>query len=1371
MATSPGATMIVTVAVTLLAVYGVTAGPLNSVHGDLCKKMNGRRYYLEANTKATLTAVNVTLPRYPRLVDTEKVKVASLPFHRLPLQHRRTERDSQMSTTTTTTTTSASAPAPDPLLSESTPPSSPMHHPHLEEEEEGEGAGVAPSMSEPFRCGAEFFTCPECHLEFKFGTVNLPSCSHDHSCRCDYVRIREPPYTGGGGGRDVCSTGGPFPPSFATQTREVIVDFLYATRHAHAFSITVTARRNKYRITEEVNKTRGYISSPFFPELYPKEHWMEYRLEAQHPDGRIKVNFLDFLLSPWSFVEVEDTNKTRVGVFSGALFRPPILVSSGPHLTVRFNGNGETARGFNLQYSFVSAGSPESKPAVTDCGGIVTNFGGTITMMNMARGERNFTVYDCVWIFQPPRNYAFKSHMSIRLVQFEDVVAGSQLEIRQGLTSRDYLMETVVAGKGKAPKGNDHGSAADTGFYVRLRGAFTQKSKLAIVYSAYSYIGTCYPVTDFLCQNHRCIPKMLGCDGFDHCGDGSDEPSSCYLGPGNKSLTPQDAAWWYQNTPNYYFPQKNNLMSGGPHGWSTLISFLAMITVILIMFALLSNTFRVRMHSNNSGHRERRSGERNSREASLSDGVEIFDASADDPPLYEPPPDYEEVVKLILSGNNLKLVRRPGGVTAWVPDKGDEGGSSGNTQTWTPDGRPTRTRHASLDLERGVEVVLWDANGFPRLPRRGPSDAATAATVATNATAATTTTTTAATNRPRPMTATLPGHIRRSSLPAPPQPEVIRAHVQGHGVSMAPETITEAPEGLDSPAGPLRTPRRAAMRAIQPALSSPSLSMRSFQYDSSAPSTPRPTPRGGARAPRDAAERASRMAKRGRRRKKTSTLRETRPARSDEAAPPSYEGGHGGQPCLHARPLSPAPVAGPSSAPALAPAPSSLVSESTQTSLDQEDVAPTERLRAARNMFQRMSREADAHVHTDTPAPRPVSAPAHSRAPATAQASTTTATPSPAPRPSVRAPARRSLPPHHGGTISRGTVKARTAMLLRSRVTANGECECSGACSCGHARASSSRRGGAVRSRVNYYLAVQEAAVPEGPPPHLPPDAAAKKRRIARPRSLPAHAPRPAPPAPRPVPSPVSPVQQTAASPMEEDHERPLLPLASPEEAPDGVLPCIKDRVLLYDDLTRTAAAPFSAASHSPKASPSTVFPGHRSPSPKCPSPRSPSPRTPSPALLDSPVRPGLVRDTKNLILSALRQDAPPRQDREPRVPYLRLRSEDAATPEGEAPLSPPPLREDQAQSIEMWDACWQGGEKPPAPDRQAPLPQPRARDTLRLELNKFKPAAPQGECSAASPEGGKAQRDETPAREEPVKEEAMEVQQQQQQQQQTGRR
>lgn len=40
----------------------------------------------------------------------------------------------------------------------------------------------------------------------------------------------------------------------------------------------------------------------------------------------------------------------------------------------------------------------------------------------------------------------------------------------------------------------------------------------------------CYAGSDFLCQNHRCIQSQLNCDGFDHCGDNSDEPSTCLRG-------------------------------------------------------------------------------------------------------------------------------------------------------------------------------------------------------------------------------------------------------------------------------------------------------------------------------------------------------------------------------------------------------------------------------------------------------------------------------------------------------------------------------------------------------------------------------------------------------------------------------------------------------------------------------------------------------------------------------------------------------------------------------------------------------------------------------------------------------------------------
>jgi hypothetical protein len=37
-------------------------------------------------------------------------------------------------------------------------------------------------------------------------------------------------------------------------------------------------------------------------------------------------------------------------------------------------------------------------------------------------------------------------------------------------------------------------------------------------------IGTC-PWNDFACLNGKCIPHLFKCDGYNNCGDGSDESS------------------------------------------------------------------------------------------------------------------------------------------------------------------------------------------------------------------------------------------------------------------------------------------------------------------------------------------------------------------------------------------------------------------------------------------------------------------------------------------------------------------------------------------------------------------------------------------------------------------------------------------------------------------------------------------------------------------------------------------------------------------------------------------------------------------------------------------------------------------------------
>lgn len=64
----------------------------------------------------------------------------------------------------------------------------------------------------------------------------------------------------------------------------------------------------------------------------------------------------------------------------------------------------------------------------------------------------------------------------------------------------------------------------------------------------------CFVGPEFLCGNHRCIPFYLQCDGFDHCGDNSDE-TSCTINSDNENV----ARPWYTHTSNYFFPKTDNL--------------------------------------------------------------------------------------------------------------------------------------------------------------------------------------------------------------------------------------------------------------------------------------------------------------------------------------------------------------------------------------------------------------------------------------------------------------------------------------------------------------------------------------------------------------------------------------------------------------------------------------------------------------------------------------------------------------------------------------------------------------------------------------------------------------------------------------------
>ncbi|XP_071445111.1 uncharacterized protein Culd [Hetaerina americana] len=668
------------------------------------------------------------------------------------------------------------------------------------------------------QCGMEIVTCPSCVITIVFHSLNLSTCSQDGSCRCDYMWITEPPYEASGapfcgvvktppsGSGDIGQAEwfGAFPRGYRdnsavgyrSRTRTVSLSLLFASRHRHAFTLEYSSERNRqflkgYRPSPSANATTGGIlSSPFFPALYPRDLGAEHFIISPDPSARVRLLFSDFQLAASSIVEFYDWNGTRLEVSSGAQFRPPVVLSSGPSLLVRFYANGGTGLGYKATYSFLTGQIADNilKP-FTDCGGFVEDIGGAITMMEMVP-PGSVRAYDCVWIVRPPKFRAhLKTHLYLRVAQFQDMGGSTELHVRQGTTSETPLLEVLrlpspsaaapmrhhssssryrrhtshgtdiphrssrlfgwlqppvhppqdmthpndledhvtpeisepvplldtvnkdvdstyrlisnsvelpveaalpwetnqpttgapssplalmanpVTDTPRSPPprrrrpppvaarkqvGREHVLPLEVGFYVTLSGTFAHESRLSIVYTAFSYMD-CFAGTDFLCKNHRCIPGRLTCDGFDHCGDASDEPPSCHTdgdgglleGPGGIGMMGGMGAdngidrHWYSHTPNYYFPKMERYPDLKT---ATLVFIVSSLGLILLIAALIILLYRM-------GSRARQHRELQSRLQTISDllgeydGARIEEISTDDPPDYEAPPTYEDVVK------------------------------------------------------------------------------------------------------------------------------------------------------------------------------------------------------------------------------------------------------------------------------------------------------------------------------------------------------------------------------------------------------------------------------------------------------------------------------------------------------------------------------------------------------------------------------------------------------------------------------------------------------------------------------------------------------------------------------------------------------
>lgn len=242
--------------------------------------------------------------------------------------------------------------------------------------------------------------------------------------------------------------------------------------------------------SSEVHNDKSYrIESPFFPAYYPRDYATEHIIKCDFELCRIRIEFSDFLISRSSSMEFIDTSGERFYV-TGKTFRPPFLVSSGASVTIRFNANGGTDLGYRAKIVFLSADDLDEVPQ-TNCGGFVDTIGGVITMLNMSRkdgNDSNPVIYECIWIVKPPEAYLqIKSHISLRVQNFEKMAGDSEIQIHQGITSDKPMIELLRSSRERSVSSRNLVAPLTAGFYVRLRGKFSSLSRLAIVYSAFSY--------------------------------------------------------------------------------------------------------------------------------------------------------------------------------------------------------------------------------------------------------------------------------------------------------------------------------------------------------------------------------------------------------------------------------------------------------------------------------------------------------------------------------------------------------------------------------------------------------------------------------------------------------------------------------------------------------------------------------------------------------------------------------------------------------------------------------------------------------------------------------------------------------------------
>ncbi|XP_043220550.1 uncharacterized protein LOC122380979 [Amphibalanus amphitrite] len=498
-------------------------------------------------------------------------------------------------------------------------------------------------------CAVDLVTCLDCHLKLTVLPSQLTGCEHRDQCRCHHLEMLEQGRQYDPGLSD-CSVAGGLSMTSVGRTLDIRLSFLETLSGEVLFR--VESRENRFIFSDPSE----VVETAQFPVAYPAHYVAEYVIKRPevHSHSAILLSFTDYFVSPWSLLELTDDREQKVATYSGDVFRPPITLTNSSWVTLRFHANGRPGAGFRAKFDFIPPSETGALPSPprTDCGGVVVSAGGAITMLNMTSSGTVW--FDCVWLVRSRLPAGHAGKLSLRLLAFRDFAPGSQLRIVDGQTTRGATVALVSESDmdQRHEADTEHVVNSDRAFYVHLRAGFRPASQLAIVYSSFRN-GACGLHQEMSCGDGRCIALFLRCDGFAHCPDRSDEESSCYTHSLSNSLGVQDEDTWTLSPPNFYFPGPSHAVASLE---SATLSLLAMCLIIV-----LTMTSAIIFIYSNGRVAERRA--RNRILQSISNlirdsSVEVVSAAPDEPPDYEPPPDYEQIVHCFTVQKRRKRKRK-----------------------------------------------------------------------------------------------------------------------------------------------------------------------------------------------------------------------------------------------------------------------------------------------------------------------------------------------------------------------------------------------------------------------------------------------------------------------------------------------------------------------------------------------------------------------------------------------------------------------------------------------------------------------------------------------------------------------------------------